>query len=588
VKKYLVILCLPGLLLGQTYHFKKIAGNYPIGNHFSPVILFDSNNDGRPDLTTALLCRNWQVWEYTSLGTFESAYDACQHWTGKWATGDVDQDGLTDRLESGTDSLEQMLLVLTYESPDRTSYPTAINWLLPVRSEERTCWFSYFPGDLDGDGHREILFIRTDTLPGYTILENRGDNNNQIVWRGQPYPDGGPAQAIGDFDQDGRMDFASATGSSNNWVSVFENTGNDQYHVVFQDSITLPNGDFDAFSGNDVNGNGKPEFFINFLQCLGGDLVKFHLYMWEATGDNQYQRICVDSSTTGRCFGGFIRSQCADVDGDGIEEVIQAAGSQVQIYKYLDGRFRRIGGYGYGNLSTCINCADINGDGYNEIIISGDDPRPKTDVLEIEAVRVRYPNGGETFTAGTQQPVRWSVFQPPRCDSLSLSYSTDNGRTFTPIRTGLPGSDTACDWTVPDTPSDSCLARVTAYGPGWQHDESNACFSIQAGGVEENVGATPEATGLIDVSPNPFRDRVRVRFSIGAGKPLLPGRNRRSDFQVAIMDVSGRTVATLANGPLTPGCYDLTWDAHAMPPGVYFLCFSGSEHQETRKLLLTR
>jgi hypothetical protein len=47
-------------------------------------------------------------------------------------------------------------------------------------------------------------------------------------------------------------------------------------------------------------------------------------------------------------------------------------------------------------------------------------------------------------------------------------------------------------------------------------------------------------------------------------------------------------VASLFPFRLTPGYYDLTWDAHAVPPGIYFLHFAAGACRETRKLLLTR
>ncbi|MEO0125341.1 MAG: VCBS repeat-containing protein, partial [candidate division WOR-3 bacterium] len=499
--KKLLLLFLPVLILAQSYRFKKVAGGFPISGYSGPTLLFDSNNDGHQDLTFPVI-RDWQIWEYVSPNRFELAYTGMGHWTEKWAIGDIDQDGLWDRLETGPDSLENDTnLILTYESENPYSYPININWVYKIRSSEHTSWDAYYPGDLDGDGQREIFFTRSDTFLGLTIMENRGNNNNVTVWRGgYPIgPDGGPAKAFGDFDQDGRMEFVQATASWHNKVSVYENTGNDQYQLIFVDTITLPNGHFDAFSGNDVNQNGKPEFFINFFVLFG---IRFYLYMWEAVGDNRYQRVCIDSTLSSYFEGGFLRSICADIDADRVEEIIQAAGTTIAVYKFINGEFRRISLIYFGKPNCCLNSFDLNGNGYNEIIASGlisGSLQRSTDIYELEVVWLLRPNRNETFRAGTQELIRWRIFQPPRCDSLSLFYSIDNGRNYYPIATGLPGTDTTYLWTVPYVRSDSCKVKVIAYGPGWQDDESDGVFRITAVGMEEGYGQKPP--GRFEIYP---------------------------------------------------------------------------------------
>ncbi|MEO0135383.1 MAG: T9SS type A sorting domain-containing protein, partial [candidate division WOR-3 bacterium] len=143
------------------------------------------------------------------------------------------------------------------------------------------------------------------------------------------------------------------------------------------------------------------------------------------------------------------------------------------------------------------NIYDVNGNGYNEILVSGYD---HTSIFEIEAVQVLRPNGGEIFSGNSQEVIRWKTFYPPRCDSLSLYYSTDNGRTYHLIASGIPGRETTYLWQVPNISSDSCKIRIVAYGPGWQFDESDMVFRIRETGIEEKFFKT----FYINISQNPI------------------------------------------------------------------------------------
>ncbi|MEO0115913.1 MAG: T9SS type A sorting domain-containing protein [candidate division WOR-3 bacterium] len=559
---------LPIFFSAQICRFKKIGGSFPIGHFWLPTLLFDSNRDGGLDLTFNLQSREWQIWEYGFQNQFQLNYRNIGNRTGKWDIGDVDQDGLIDRLESGLDSLGEGMLVLTCESPNSSSYPTEINWVYHVMGEEMTSWYSYYPGDLDGDGRREILYNTTGQGVIF-IMENRGNNDNRLVWSSdvRSILTTGGAIAFGDFDQDGRMEFALSGISWRNWVKVFENISDDQYQLVFTDSIPLPNGHFDAFSGNDVNQNGKPEFFINFIELIGWpQFWNFHLYMWEAIGNNRYQRSYIGS--TFGCFRvGIVKSRCADVDGDGVEEIIQSAGSQIKIYKFLNGEFRTLFEYQFGNFSAWINCADLNSNHYQEIIISGGDPIPQTDIIEIEGVRIKRPNRGERFIPGTCELIQWWLFYPPRCDSLSLFYSIDNGRSYYPIITSLSGTETTYHWTVPNTPSESCRVKIIAYGAGWLADESDGVFKIT--GEIEKMGRSQLKDRLI-IYPNPVSDYFFIHLPAVAE-------------EIRIYDASGKLVRGCS---IQPQDRETKFVVKDLKPGVYFLRVKIKEGCFTKKLIL--
>jgi hypothetical protein len=499
-----------------------------------------------------------------------------------WAAGDIDHDSCQELVGFNGEGFSSYWydLATVYKPPSGHPCPDSLVWYARYDSNPHGYGNEpFYITDLDQDGKKEIFF--QCAYSGLLIYEYVANDSLRLA---ATPPGMGYAYAFGDFDRDGGMEYASAGISSPNPVMVGKCIGDDQY--VPWDTVIMPydNG-HDVFSAKNLDGTGRQVFFVSFYSVPSRHTW---LYMFEPTqGTHGYEPYLVAESDVNSSDKNA-RSVCGDIDGDGTDEVIWSCGTHILMFKCLGGRdFEQVWYWSNGGNNSCnLNVYDMNGNGYNEILMSGSG---RTIIFEIEALRVLFPNSRFAVRGGETLTLQWQTFHPPPCDSISLFLRKDTTWQLDTIAHGLAPTETTYRWVVPNLIADSCRIVAIAYGPGWQYDESDTAFRIEPSGVEEGARIElPGATALLDVSPNPFRARVRVRFSIGAGKPLLPGRNRGSDFQVAIMDVSGRTVATLANGPLTPGYYDLTWDAHAVPPGVYFLCFSGSEHQETRKLLLTR
>ncbi len=91
----------------------------------------------------------------------------------------------------------------------------------------------------------------------------------------------------------------------------------------------------------------------------------------------------------------------------------------------------------------------------------------------------------------------------------------------------------------------------------------------------------PAAASLVrlSASPSPVRASVNVSFT-------LP---RTGAVDLAIYDVAGRRVATLADGSAREGRHSLTWDGtRDLAPGVYFLRLEAAGESVTRKLVRVR
>ncbi|WP_052732572.1 S8 family serine peptidase [Hymenobacter terrenus] len=91
-----------------------------------------------------------------------------------------------------------------------------------------------------------------------------------------------------------------------------------------------------------------------------------------------------------------------------------------------------------------------------------------------EGVELTYPLGGEGFVPGETEVLRWDA-----ADSsvpFEVEYSTDNGTTYQPIATNLPGTARSTDWVVPaGVTSGQVRVRVTR---GAASSQSPAAFTI--------------------------------------------------------------------------------------------------------------
>lgn len=577
----------------QPMRLKQVSG-WPVGTLWGPLTCGDTDHDSLAEIIWVPHASwQWEIWEYRPVNRYERVYADTLNWPPHgvavgslepWCIGDFDGDGLTDlfgyMVEGDADSFRGVVGVV--ESPARDSYPSVLTWYHPLTwhvSGGPRC----YAGNLDNDPWTDLYCAGNDTL---FVIENSGNNQYRVAW--DTAAPTGYAAAFGDFDLDGHMDWFSAPSY---FLPMYENTGPDAYGLSWSDTISLPNA-IDAFSGNDLDHDGKPEAYVTFYWYQPG-IVDVYLYMWETTGNNSYERTPVahiQRNTNGDFWG---QSTCGDVDSDGDDELLWSTGSDVFIYKATgNNQFTEV--WDWQNPTNCddektayVDLYDLNGDGYKELLLSGcllgtpGYPRESTCVFEVEAVQVVDPNGGQTLVPGETCSIRWRVFTPPRCDSVSLFLRTDTtivNRFYRldTIAHGLSPSESTYSWVVPDTTLDSAWIVAIAYGPGWQFDESDSTFAILPGGVAEALQVPPKAWAL-SVSPNPARGSFNVSCDV-------PCQCRVS---VGVYDADGRLEKGLAEGEFAPGRYKYTMPHTSLPAGVYFVRLDNGVNRISRKVVLT-
>ena len=82
--------------------------------------------------------------------------------------------------------------------------------------------------------------------------------------------------------------------------------------------------------------------------------------------------------------------------------------------------------------------------------------------------------------------------------------------------------------------------------------------------------------------PNPFNPVTKIKFDIPNGQWTT------INVQLKIYDILGREVTTLVNEKLSPGTYNVEWNASDYASGIYFYQLKSGDFLQTKKLILLK
>lgn len=97
--------------------------------------------------------------------------------------------------------------------------------------------------------------------------------------------------------------------------------------------------------------------------------------------------------------------------------------------------------------------------------------------------------------------------------------------------------------------------------------------------VEVVKSTLPEKFELLQNYPNPFNPSTVIRF-------IVPGLETRHEVSLRVYNLLGQEVATLVNQEMTPGSYEVTWNAAGQPSGMYVVRMVAGKFVAEKKLLL--
>lgn len=118
--------------------------------------------------------------------------------------------------------------------------------------------------------------------------------------------------------------------------------------------------------------------------------------------------------------------------------------------------------------------------------------------------KISSPNGKEIWKVGTEHSITWRV---NGIDSVKLEYTINNGSTWNNIVSSVPAYLHKYIWTVPYTPSDECMVKISNTDDSTMYDISDKVFTIKA--------PVPHAPLILSISdvPNDQGGKVYLRFA---------------------------------------------------------------------------
>jgi photosystem II stability/assembly factor-like uncharacterized protein len=185
-------------------------------------------------------------------------------------------------------------------------------------------------------------------------------------------------------------------------------------------------------------------------------------------------------------------------------------------------------------------------------------------------------NGGASWTA---------VTSPTTNPITGMSYISGTnfawiGAASIPYKSTNNGTSWSSQTVYPISGTIGHLAFVdTSYGWGvTSNGEVIRYRPAGANAVGEDKSGKPQSFTLEQNYPNPFNPTTRVTFSIGT----------HGHTSLRVFDLLGREVAVLVNEVKQAGTYSISFNASALPSGVYFYKLTSGSFAQTKRMVLIK
>ena len=346
---------------------------------WGPLPVEDLNNNGRFELygyTDAIvpnLVGPVRIYEQNTNGFFQEVFKYDSATIFVKGIGDINGSGNKGIILDATDfGGADVDFYPVYKSGSANTLPTTFDYYFYIDTLQIN---NMAFGDWDNNGVPDCAYTNDagwDTTKCAIAEYKVSKNNFEEVFRfSSIFESNISGFAIDDFDQDGKTELVVSSGPGN--IFVIENKDENEYSIVDQFPFPIPNTYMQAAT-KDIDGNGKPEFWIGGQDFEEGITV---YQCYEADGDNSYQVVArIELRYSNSFAANYI--QAVDIDSDGKEELIISSGNIILVLKFVGSPGNQQYKLWYAKLGEAtqpgtvfdpVAIVDFNGDGKKDMII---------------------------------------------------------------------------------------------------------------------------------------------------------------------------------------------------------------------------
>jgi hypothetical protein len=568
-----------------------LSGNPALEGGRTELEFADINNDGNVDILSIGDHGNpyvntqehgVMVWFGDGHGNW-SVYQNGEFGYGGIAIGDLNNDGLLDigygmhHNYSGVPFGDSMIEVALGDGTGRNWTPGGPGLAPPSGTWGMFC--TDF-ADINNDGWLDLASNTFGYGDGFRVFLNHGDGTWSQCFDA-PTGNSDMDLVFGDINNDGNADIAASNQNGTVWFG--DGTGG---FTLAQHNLPAPSsGGVSGVALGDIDNDGAKEL----AYCQAGDTIE--VWDWNPTGDSW------QSMRGNLPHSGYQAVQLCDMNSDGFLDIL-GYGSAVGTVWLGDGagNWTQAAGFTtptYGDLKALRAGSDIDHNGYPDIILVDDEGTYPSDrnvahcfreasvATELRIYPV-FPRGGEQFYPGSVQFIDWTCAVPPPDTALVQLTFSSTGPTgpWSTIADSLKNSG-RYQWTVPNTPSESCyIAFMAETGHSGTATPAGPFTILPSLGVSDQPPTTSHQHLNLRVYPNPATDVMTVRYTLSSPGPVT----------INLYDVTGKLVSTLVSGYRSAGTYSSQLTANSLQQrpaaGVYVLKLENEGHTTTSKLII--
>jgi len=194
-------------------------------------------------------------------------------------------------------------------------------------------------------------------------------------------------------------------------------------------------------------------------------------------------------------------------------------------------------------------------------------------------VQLDYPVGGETFVAGENVSIKWTILIPHAQENWDIYFSSNGGNDWEEIEMDLDISRVSYLWTVPQIVTKNARIRIVQDNTGGDYEDVSGDFNIQDTPSSVDVPKNNPKSFILHANyPNPFNPKTIINYE-------LPTTNY---VVISVYNLIGQRVVTLVSEKQRAGYYSIEWNASNLSSGTYFIKMDANEFVQIIKSILVK